>query len=409
MYWVGFAASNAGRWIELTGAVWIVYELTNSPGLLGLLGITRAAPAILLSPVAGVVADRTNQRKLLFTTQLLSMVASLSLGILIASGGVQLWHVYLQVVVQSSISAFDAAVRQALFPRLVPPTHIAEAVTLSITAGRVSKLVGPAVGGVAIANLGDASPFLLNAATFLVLMAAVAGMRSVAARIGASGASFRTDLGEGLRHIWRAPVLSGLLKMEMVFSVFGMNPILIAVVGREVLGVGPEGLGGLLSAPAFGSFFGIAWLLIAGPRSRQGRFGITSTFAYAAILIVVALSTNYVLTFGAFAVIGLLDALVTINRNSILQLAAPGHMRGRVMANMGIVTRGIGPLGETQSGMLAGAIGAPLAVISAAVALTVGAALTARLNPTLWAFSLDRPSGAHDSGPHEHPLEARDV
>jgi MFS family permease len=409
LYWVGFAASNAGRWIELTGAVWIVYELTNSPALLGLLGITRAAPAILLSAVAGVVADRTNQRKLLFTTQLMSLGASLTLGLLIASGGVELWHVYLQVIIQSTISAFDAATRQALFPRLVPRTHIAEAVTLSITAGRVSKLIGPAVGGIAIANLGEASPFLFNAATFLALMAAVAWMRGVDARTAPSGASFRTDLGEGLRHIWRAPVLSGLLKMEIVMSVFGMNPILIAVVGREVLGVGPEGLGGLLSAPAAGSFFGIAWLLMAGQRSRQGRFGIAGTLVYAATLIGVAISTNYVLTFLAFAILGLLDALITINRNSVMQLAAPPHMRGRVMANLGIVTRGIGPLGETQSGIVAGAIGAPLAVVSGAIALAVGAVLTARRNPALWGFSLDTATVAPELNPRDPPLEATDV
>jgi MFS family permease len=119
-FFVGFAVTNAGKWIEQTGAVWLVYELTGSPALLGLLGVAKAVPAVILGPIAGVVVDRVDQRKLLLLTQGLGLVASLALGLLIASGQVQLWQIYLQVAVQSGIMAFDAPVRQALFPRLVP-------------------------------------------------------------------------------------------------------------------------------------------------------------------------------------------------------------------------------------------------------------------------------------------------
>jgi MFS family permease len=389
LYWVGFAASNTGRWIELTGAVWLVYDLTGSPVLLGLLGVARAVPAIVLGPIAGVVVDRVDQRKLLFATQGVALIASVVLGILIAVGRVEFWHVYLQVAVQSAIMAFDASVRQALFPTLVPRSRLVEAVTLTSAAGRGSALVGPAIGGLAIAGLGVAAPFFLNAATFLALMAAVVGMQGVVRRQHDASSSFRGMLTEGLRYMARAPVLSGLLKMEIVFGIFNMNAVMITIVGREILGVGPEALGGLLAAPALGSLVGISFVLTVGQTRRPGHFVVFCQLGYAAALVVFAFAGNYLLAFAALAATGLLDALQTVTRMSIMQLAAPGPMRGRVMANMGTVTRGIGPLAQTQSGVLAGLIGPPLAVVTAGVALAASALLTGRANRALWDFRHD--------------------
>lgn len=384
LYWIGFATSNTGKNIELIGAVWLVSELTTSALLLGLLGIARAVPSFVLSPIAGVIVDRVDHRKLLFTTQGLSMVASIVLGLLIAFGTVELWHVYLQVAVQSGITAFDAAVRQALFPRLVPRSLLSEAVTLQVTAARSAAFVGPAIGGVAIATLGEASPFLLNGISFLVLMGAAILLRDIPPLPVRAAATFRRELGEGLRYILHTPVLRGLLQLEVVFSVFSINAVLITIIGRQVLGVGPEGLGGLLSAPAFGSLAGLAAVLIFGQTERQGRFTLSCTFIYATALVVFGISGQYVLALAALAVVGCMDVLMTVTRNTIMQLSAPGHMRGRVMANMRIVTGGIAPLSETQSGLVSGAIGGPMAAVAAAMALIVAAALTAKSNPALW-------------------------
>src|SRR5262245_37040311 len=165
LYWIGLATTRFGKAIEDLGAVWLVYVLTDSPALLGVLGFARAVPAIAVGPIAGVAADRFDQRRMLFVTQSLGLIASLSLGLLILSGRVEVWHVYSQVAIQSAIDSFDGAARQALFPRLIQRSHLSEAVTLSAAAGRISTLVGPVVGGVAIATAGVAAPFLINAAT----------------------------------------------------------------------------------------------------------------------------------------------------------------------------------------------------------------------------------------------------
>jgi MFS family permease len=396
LYWIGLISTNTGRWVELTGLVWLVYELTDSPLLVGLLGTARALPALILSPIAGVIADRVNQRLLLFATQAVALVSSLCLAILIATGAVELWHIYAQVLIQASITAFDAVARQALFPRLIPKTVLPQAVTLSITAARVSKFIGPALGGLLIADLGLSSPFFVNAASFLGLMAALAWMRPTPYSAAGTATSFRSEMAEGLRHILSAPVLSGILKLEIVFSLFEMNPAMIAIIGREILDVGPRGMGLLLAAPALGSLVAISWLLYAKRIGRQGRLSLSSTLAYAFVLVLLVVSPSYVFSLIALACLGMLEVLLTVTRSTVMQLAAPEHMRGRVMANVATVSRGVGPLAETQSGFTASLLGPSVSVLLAAGVVGLAAGLTAIFNRELWRFSFDRDRASSD-------------
>jgi MFS family permease len=393
LYWVGMITTNTGRWVELTGLVWLVYELTNSPFLVGLLGAARALPAFPLSPIAGVIADRVNQRRLLFVTQSLTFACSFCLGLLVVTGVVELWHVYLQVVIQSVIYTIDSSVRQALFPRLVPRPVLEKAVTLSVASIRVSRFVGPALGGLLIADFGESAPFFVNAVSLIGLMAAVFFMRFTPVTGNRVAASFRGQIVEGVRYILSKPVLSGVLKLELVYGVFEINPAIIAILGREILNTGPEALGFLLSAPALGSLMGIT-LLLSTERARHGRFSLSCTLAYACVLVFLAFSSNYAMSFVALVMIGLLEVSIVVTRNSIMQLAAPEHMRGRIMANMGMITRGIGPLAETQSGFLSSAIGAHFAILVSAGVIGTAGALTVIFNPALWRFSLDERSAA---------------
>jgi len=392
LYWFGLATTNTGRWIELTGLVWLVYELTDSPFLVGLLGAARALPAFLLSPIAGVIADRMDQRLLLLATQALALIGSIALAVLVATGLIALWQIYFLVVVQASINCFDAAVRQTFFPRLVPWSVLPRAVTLSITANRVSKFLGPASGGFLIAGFGEASPFFVNAITFVGMILALLLMRPVAQSLPKSAGSFKKDMVEGFGYIMSRPVMSGILKLEIAFGLFEMNPAMIAIIGREILDVGPEALGLLISAPALGSFVGIVWLLMVRRTRRQGRFSLVCMMAYSGVLAALAVSSNFTISFLALSMIGVLEVLVTVTRSTIMQLAAPGHMRGRLMANMGTVTRGVGPLAETQSGLLASLLGSTPAVMTAAGVVGLAATFTALFNRDLWAFSLGEDS-----------------
>ena len=208
-------------------------------------------------------AARRIKRKILVATQTLALALSLSLGLLVVTGRVELWHIYLQASAQSAVFAFDMTTRQSLFPRLVPRARMVEAVTLQSLAGRTSAMIGPAIGGVIIATLGEAAPFLLSSITNLALIAGVASMRGVPRIAARAAASIRAELTDGLRYILATPVLAGVLKLEIVYALFQMNPVMVTIIGRDVLGVGPEGLGALLAADGIGALVGIApWIAI---------------------------------------------------------------------------------------------------------------------------------------------------
>jgi MFS family permease len=372
--------------VEDTGVIWVTLGLTDSPVLLGFVGLARAGPAIILSPIAGVIADRTDQQRLLNLTQVASLLSTAALGMIVILGAVTLVQVYLLVAVQSSLAAFDSAARQAFFPRLVHREELSEAVTLTSMAGRVSQLVGPAVAGLAIALSGEAAPFAISAIACALMVATLVSISGVPRLTPPVRGSFRTDLGDGLRYIGRIPVLRGLLSLEVVFSMFQLNAIMIAIVGRLVLGVGPEGLGGLLSAPALGSLAAVTGLLMIGAPVRQGQLIVLCTMAYAGVLIVFSATTDYLVALVIVAIAGALDTLVTITRHSVMQLATPQGMRGRVMANMGTVTRGAGTLGEFQAGAMAGLLGPSRALLVASMIIGSAAIVTVRSTPEVWRF-----------------------
>ena len=168
-------------------------------------------------------------------------------------------------------------------------------------------------------------------------------------------------------------------------------------------------MGGLLGADALGALIGVGTLLTLGQPRRQGRFSILSTFAYAAALVAFAFSQNYVLSFVALVACGVTDVFTAVTRMTIMQLSAPAQMRGRVMANMRIITGGIAPLAETQSGVLASLLGGPLALITAAGALVGAAGWTARTNPAFWQQNSDTTEVTEPPGSPAPAVTARDA
>jgi hypothetical protein len=260
------------------------------------------------------------------------------------------------------------------------------AVTLTIAAARTAKFVGPAIGGLAIAAFGEAVPYLLNAVSFLGLMFAVLAMRPTRQERAGARASFVSELRAGFAEVRRTPIISGIMQLEAVFGVLQVNEVMITIVARSILGLGPEGLGLLLAAPAFGSVAGVVALVAVGQVRRVGRFAVISLAVYAAAMLAIATSLAVALTFIALAATGLLDAWITVVRHSILQLAAPGEMRGRVMANMNVVASGVAPLSQVQSGVLTGLLGPSPAIVAAAITLVSVSTVIVVRNRVVWTF-----------------------
>ncbi len=212
LYAIGQFASQQGNWIEVTAVSWILYEMTNSPLLLGLSALFRAVPMILLLLYGGAIADRLPKRLLLMSTETTMLIVSLVMGLLAFSGSLQVWHLYLLNFVSGTFSAFSLPARHALLGGLVPRAAIQSAVTINSLTVRSGFFIGPSIAGLTLAFGGNAMPFFLNAISFLAILIALGAMRLPP--IQADPTSPRLSLGhginEGLRFVWKnPPCLSG--------------------------------------------------------------------------------------------------------------------------------------------------------------------------------------------------------
>lgn len=382
LYVIGQFTSQLGSWIELTAVSWIMYEMTNSPLLLGLVGLFRATPTILLALFGGAIADRVPRRLLLLCTESTMLVASLIMGILALTGELQYWHLYILNVFSGTLQAFSVPARHALFAGLVPRSSMPSAVTLNSVSVRGGGLIGPSIAGLALAYGGYALPFFLNAASFLGMLFALAMMRLPRAQAEATAGrpSFREGITGGVAFVWRTPLLRVALGLELVSGLFGHNTALITIIVRDVLGAGPESLGLLLSATGAGALLGMS-MLLTFPVRQHGRLILTLGAIYAVLWAAVGFSAWLWLSAVLLFALGTVDAMWGVTRNTLAQLLVPDALRGRVMAVVMLTTRGGSQLGRVQSGLTVGLIGAPAAVVLGAV--IVGAAIFASVRVKL--------------------------
>lgn len=376
LYVIGQFTSQLGSWIELTAVSWIVYEMTNSPLLLGLVGLFRAMPTILLALFGGAIADRLPRRLLLMCTESTMLVVSLAMGILSVTGNLEYWHLYVLNLISGTLQAFSVPSRHALFAGLVPRAAMPSAVTLNSVSVRCGGFIGPSIAGLALAFGGYSLPFFLNAASFVAMIIALAMMRIPKAEVDATvkRPSLRHGITEGLAFVWRTPLLRVALLLELATGLFGHNAALITIIVRDVLGAGPGTLGLLLSATGAGALVGMT-LLLTFPVKQHGRLILTLGALYSILWAAVGLSHWLWLSAVLLLALGVIDSVWGVTRNTLAQLLVSDALRGRVMSVVMLATRGSSQLGRVQSGFTVGLIGAPAAVLLGAA--VVGAAILA--------------------------------
>jgi len=374
LYWVGQLVSMSGTWIELTATSWLLYQLTDSPLLLGLNGVFRAAPIFAFALIGGTVADRVERRRLLLITQSASVVTSLVLGVLVVTGHVVFWHVYLISLVNATIAAFDGPGRQSLFPMLVPRGQLQNAITLNAMLFQTGQLVGPAIAGVLIARVSIAAPFFVNAVSYFAIIGGLLAMRIPPIEVRSLRGSIRSELVGGLRYVRASTVLPLVLVMEATFSVFGHNQALMTIFARDVLGAGAEGLGVLLSSIGAGAIAGMVVLILVGDVRRKGALMLASGALYGLALLAFAWSRSFPLSVAVLAALGFADATWGALRNAIAQLVAEDAYRGRVMSLILIAARGLTSASQVETGVATALFGAPGAATIGALA--IGGALT---------------------------------
>jgi predicted MFS family arabinose efflux permease len=377
LYLVGHFTSQTGAWVEQTAVSWILYELTGSALLLGLAGLARAAPTIALALIGGAVADRLPRRAMLYCTESLMFVNSLAIGALAWSGRLEYWHLYALSFVNGTLSAFSVPARQALFAGLVPRTAMQSAVTFNAVAVRCGVLIGPSIGGAALAYGSYALPFWINAVSFIGMLAALAAMRlsPMPTHDSAPGTLWQ-GMREGLQFVWDHAPLRVALALEIVSGLFGHNITLITIIAKDVLRTDAQGLGWLLSALGAGGMCAMLFMVVA-QLTRHMRVILYAGAVYCALLAAFALSPWLALSVVLLFLLGTCDGIWGVNRNTLAQTLVPDVLRGRVMSVVVLSTRGSAPLGRLQAGFVADLVGAPAATL-------VGAAVIAAAIVRWW-------------------------
>lgn len=380
LLWTGLVISNAGGWMQFTALGYLMDQLTRAPVYLGLLGLVQAVPRLLFAFLGGVLADRADRRQVLQVTNVVAMLSSAGLGVLTWLGLVQVWHLLLIAAFNSLVMSFDMPARQSLTPSLVDDGEVLQAVTLNSLAFNGSSVFGPALAGVVISLMGTHGAFLLNAVTYLAVLWALVVMRLPPA-VPAVGVSLGEDIREGLQLLLRHRVVGILLGIVGVLSFFGRPYIrLMPAVAREVLRVGPEGLGLLQAAPGAGTFLAVFAAGWSAGRVAHGRLLLGAAFAMGAMVTLFGLSTSFPLSVLLLVAVGLGQSVAMATANTLMQTTVAPGQRGRAMGLFGTVAFGMMALGTLPAGALAEWVGLSWSlalggIVVMAVALLLGLAV----------------------------------
>jgi MFS family permease len=374
----GALVSNIGGWMQRTAQDWIVLtELTHhNATAVGIVMGLQFAPQILLLPLTGHAADHLDRRKILFCTQAAMGLLALGLGLLVVTGLVQLWHVYAFAFLLGCAAAFDTPARQTFVTQLVEPALLANAVGLNSTSFNAARMVGPAIAGFLIAAVGSGYIFLINAVSFVAVLAALAMLR-LDRPVSGSHAASRGGLADGFRYVMGRSDLMVILSMLFLIGTFGLNfPIFISTMSVGVFHVGAGQFGLLTSMMAAGSVTGA---LLAAGRARPSVRLLAIAGAMFGVTCALAAFAPFYLAFGLilFAV-GMSAQTFTTSTNSLTQLSTAPEMRGRVIAILMAVALGGTPIGAPIVGWVADRCG-PRWALAVAAASGILAAVIAGL------------------------------
>ena len=354
LFFTGQVISVSGTWMQNIALAWLVVELTHSPLAVGALAFCRFLPFTIFGLVAGVVADRIDNRKLVITTQSVSMTFSAILAALVLTGSQTLWLVYVLAILSGTALVFDAPSRHALTFQMVGREELPNAVALNASLFNASRVVGPAVAGVLIAGFGVGVCFLINAITFLAVLAGLLLMRKeelVPLERKGEPPTMMRGIREGFSWVLASPQMRLVLLIVTVVSTVGFNfHVLLPLLASDTLQTGPE-VFGILSA-FFGGGALVGALLSAAIGRASWKVLVLGTGGFSLSLLALAPVTTVWACAVLLFITGTCFTLWTSNANSILQLNAPDHLRGRVVSLYLWAFAGFAPVGGLFAGWL---------------------------------------------------------
>jgi len=383
LFFAGQGTSLVGTWMQQVAVSWLVYRLTDSPLLLGVVSFGSQFPTFLIAPVGGALADRWNRYRMVVLAQTLSMLQAIVLAVLVLTGAVQVWHVFALSVFLGLANGLDVPARQSMLVRLVRDREdLPNAIALQSAMFNSARLVGPALAGVLIGLWGEGPVFVLNALSYVAVLVALAQLDVSRQQGGATApGSVLRAVGEGFRYAFGFAPIRAVLSLLTLISLVGIPyAVLLPVFARDVLGGDASTLGLLSSAAGLGALLGTLYLASRSTVRGLGRVIASATVVFGAGLIAFSFSRDVLLSAGLLMVTGFGVVVATASINTILQTLVEEGMRGRIMSLYTMAFIGLAPVGSLLGGALAVRIGAPVTVLlGGATSILVGAWFATRI------------------------------
>jgi MFS family permease len=385
LFFSGQSVSLIGTWMQRIAMPWLVYHMTGSTLLLGVVGFAGQIPAFLFSPVAGVLTDRWSRYRVLLTTQIISLIQAAVLAWLCLAGLIQIWEIILLSVILGCVNAFDVPARHSFVIEMVEKKEdLGNGIALNSLMFNGARLIGPSIAGVMLATTSEGVCFLLNAVSYIFVIISLLMMRLQTRVRKKSETLILKELSEGFRYTFGFAPIKHLLILLSISSLLGMSySVLMPVFAKEVLHGGSHTYGFLMGAAGFGALMGALFLASRESVLKLGRIVPASAILFGAGLIGLSFSRIFPISLALMIFIGLGMMMQAAASNTILQTITDDDKRGRVMSFYTMAIMGTAPFGSLLAGALAKVIGTPGTILAGGLACIVGALFFLRKLPEL--------------------------
>jgi MFS family permease len=384
LFFSGQLISLIGTWMQTIAQAWLVYRITGSSLLLGVVGFAGQIPIFILSPLGGLAADRWNRQKIVIGTQVASMLLAFVLAALTLLHIVKTWEIITLAALLGAVNAFDIPGRQSFLIEMVSRDDLMNAIALNSSMFNGARVIGPAIAGILVSRIGEGWCFFANGASYIAVIAGLLMMKLPPYRPVPAGTSPFEHIAEGFRYIQRtAPILALITLIGIVSLVAVPYSVLMPIFADQILHRGAHGLGILMGSAGVGALLGALTLA-----SRRGVKGLGTVVGFAAMafgvsLILFAFSKIFWLSVVLLVPVGYGVMLQMSSSNTLIQAMVPDELRGRAMAMYTMMFMGMAPIGSLLSGLFADWIGAPLTVAIGGVGAVAGAIYFLRRLPSL--------------------------
>lgn len=377
LFFAGQLISLVGTWMQTVAESWLVYRMTGSALMLGIVGFSSQVPVFLLSPLGGLVADRYNRHKVVIGTQTTAMILAGIYATLILGGWIRVWEIIVLASLLGMVNAFDIPARQAFLVEMVGKEDLLNAIALNSSMFNGARVIGPAVAGILVAWIGEGWCFFANSVSFIAVIVGLLMMHVKPREIAGHGSMFE-HIAEGFRYVQNTMPIRLLLLLIGLVSLVGMPySVLMPVFADKILHGGARALGLLMGASGVGAVIGALTLAARTGVRGLGRLAAISAAGFGATLIIFALSRHFWFSLLVLVPVGYSLMLQMACSNTLIQSMVPDRLRGRVMSLYSMMFMGMAPLGALLGGALAGWIGAPWTVASGGIVCLIGAGLFA--------------------------------